>query len=393
MYEINLVPDIKAAAIKAQKMRNLVFFLSGAVAAISVAIVVVLGAVRAGQELRINAQDTTLKLMSDKLGEYSGLDELLTIKKQLSDLRIIENNKTVFSRVFPILATMLPSGADSVTISSMSVNMEDSTISIEGQANAGAGTDGIDYRVLESFTKQVGLMKYDYGRYVTAGGLEIPTMCISEADDTGMPYVDEDGNLYAMWSKGLKGCDPDKGDEEVVESETVSESEESGEDEENTETEQSENAEEKKVETVKIYRTPKFNEWAGNSSKGTPQYMSIDGTIEGVPHFESQCIVYTGIDNGGKIEWVSENSCNLAPEGMTVVESRNGRQSTGELVLTFSGTMTLEPEVFDYNNKHLIAIAPTGRVNVTDSLLQVETMFSEKAIVCTEGDAACEGKN
>lgn len=390
MYEINLVPDVKAEMIKAQKRRNLVFFVCGAFSAIAIGVVIVLGAVRAGQEIKIKSQDNTLELMSGKLVEYSGLNELLTIKKQLSDLKTIESDKRVFSRVFTVLASMLPTGSDTVTISSLSVDLDASTMSLEGQANAGADTDGIDYRVLEAFTKQVGLMKYDYGRYVDKNGAEIPTMCISETDEFGIPYTDENG-LYAFWAKGVKGCDPSVVEEdEVVDEEEVEEAVAEEAEKENKEGEDKEGkTEEKKedtaaVEAIKIYRTPKFREWYASSN------METDGTIQGVPHFESQCITYTGVEMNGNVKWVSENSCDLAPGGIEVTDSRNGRQSGGDLVLTFTGTIELDPAVFDYNNKHMIAIAPTGRVNVTDSLLQIETMFSERAIECAEGDTACK---
>ena len=40
MYEINLVPDVKAEMIKAQKTRNLVFFVCGAISAMAIGMVI-----------------------------------------------------------------------------------------------------------------------------------------------------------------------------------------------------------------------------------------------------------------------------------------------------------------------------------------------------------------
>ncbi len=394
MYEINLVPDVKAKAIQAQRKRNLVFFVCAVVSAIGVGIVVLLGSIRGGQELTISMQDDMLKLMSSKLDEYGALNELLTVQKQLSGISDIEANKTVASRMFTILASILPSGQDTVTISKASIDMETAVISFEGQANAGPGTDGIDYRVLESFTKQVGLMKYDYGRYVDEKGELIPTMCISETNTLGVPYTetDEDGLelMYAVWAKGVKGCDPSKEDEEVIDEEEVEEavSDEENKAEGEEEGDEKNEEENKTIETVKIYRTPKFNEWYKNG------YLSEDGAIEGVAHFESQCVEYSGVEattssSENVIKWVSTNDCNMTSDGIEITESSNGRMDGGDLVLRFTGSLYLDPDVLDYNKKHMVTVAPSGRVNVTDSLLQVENMFSERAADCEPGDVSC----
>ena len=37
----------------------------------------------------------------------------------------------------------------------------------------------------------------------------------------------------------------------------------------------------------------------------------------------------------------------------------------------------------------MLAIAPSGRHNVTDSYSQIQSMFGEKASECAEGDEAC----
>ncbi len=374
MYEINLVPDIKAEAIKAQKMRNFMFFVAGTVSAIAVGLVVLLVAVRTGQTIKMSAQDDTLKLMAEKLESYDGLSEILTVQNQLNSLEDIKNNKKVLSRVFTVLSSLLPTGADSISISSLDVDLNESTMSFDGQANAGAGTDGIDYRVLEAFTKQVGLMKYDYGRYVTETGEQIPTMCIQETDPTGAPYTDRDGNLYALWTRGVKGCDQSNSgsQDEVVDENELEMAMQAG-------TSSS-------SDTVEVYRTPKFEEWFRNNN------MTADGAISGVAHFESECIDYSLVQTAsGNMKPVSTNSCDLAPDGITVTNSSNGRESGGGLVLRFTATIYMNPEVFAFNNKHLIAIAPTGGINVTDSFVQIGNMFSERAMDCEDGDLSCKG--
>ena len=123
--------------------------------------------------------------------------------------------------------------------------------------------------------------------------------------------------------------------------------------------------------------------------------MSLDGQISGVPHFESACISYTGDNSENKTnpKWTESNeTCWLVPagtDGITISESSNGRDSTEQLVLTFSATITLSPDLFDYANTHMIALAPSGRHNVTDSYVQIQAVFGEKAAKCSELDEAC----
>lgn len=368
MFEINLVPDVKAEMIKAQKKRNVVLFASVAISAVAVAIVVLLFSVKIGQDITINGQDSRLKAMSDTIERYDGLDNLLTVQKQLSDLQTISENKKLLSRVFTVLYSIVQQeNGDEIKISSLDVDMEAAQLSFDGQANAGPNTDGIDYRVLESFMKSIKLMKYDYGRYVDAEGNEIPAMCIFESDTSGVPYTDENGSIYAKWARGAKGCDPmlDKaGDSEgsnaanKVQIQDIDGS-----------------TEPDGTVLMKIYRTPQFTDWYRKA------FMKTDGTIDGVPHFESACITYSGVESGSTVNWSSNvsNDCMMAPEGIEITNSTNGKQAGGSLVLMFSAVLNLNPDVFSFKNKHVITILPSGHQNVTDSFMQVGDMFAEQA--------------
>lgn len=371
MFEINLVPDVKAEMIRAQKKRNVVFFAAAAVSAIAAGLVVLLMGVKFGQDLKLNGQDDKLKLMSSTIEKYDGLDELLTVQKQLSDLQTISENKKMLSRVFTVLHSLLEQeNDDEVKISSLDVNMLTSDLTFDGQADAGATTDGIDYRVLESFKKSIGLMKYDYGRYVDKNGEEIPTMCIFESGTSGAPYRDSNGNVYAIWAKGVDGCDPSKvnqnsgNDDSDLNDETVDAMQI-----QNVDLTQPADG----VNLVKIFRTPQFSEWY---RKG---YMDTSGSISKIEHFESQCISYSGNESGSTVNWSSTNICDMSPDGIEINSSSNGKQAGGKLVLIFSAVLHLNEEVFNFNNKHMITIAPSGRQNVTDSFMQVGDMFAERA--------------
>lgn len=388
MFEINLVPDVKAEMINAQKKRNVVFFVSVVVSAIAAGLVVLLLGVKVGQDVRINAQDTQLKQMSDKLQSYDGLQELLTVQKQLSDLQTISDSKNMLSRVFTVLYSIVNSteNGDEVNVSSLDVDFESADLSFDGQANAGPMTDGIDYRVLESFTKTIGLMKYDYGRYVDKNGDEIPTMCIFESDSNGVPYRDDKG-VYAFWKKGAEGCDP-----AVLNSaDSDAESDDSG-------SASSSTVEKKQLDDITlplscadassssdvvcIYRTPQFKQWYDKNSNNNK--MNANGEISGVEHFASSCINYSL--NETTERWEESNTCDMSPDGIEISSSTNGRASNGQLVLMFSAVLHVNPEVFSFANKHMITITPSGHQNVTDSFIQVGDMFAEKAkAVGTEG--------
>lgn len=280
-----------------------------------------------------------------------------------------------------VLQSLMPTGTDTVTISEMEIDLENYTLELEGQAVAGSDTDGINSRVLEAFQKQVGMMKYDYGRYVTASGAEIPTWCIAESNDYGIPYEESNGALYAMWRRGVKGCDPDRDDgqgDKYSEDTTVV----SLDDEEMEQEEVEQAVDEVLGEQVKIYRTPQFEEWEKSKN------LSAEGEISGIPHFESKCNQYSKGSDG---KWTSYNECMLTEGAMELTNApTNGRQEDGSLVLRFEGEIVFKPEVFSYQNKHLVAIAPSGRANVTDSYVQVEQIFGEKALDCGKNDTECK---
>lgn len=377
MFEINLVPDVKAEMIAAQKKRNVVFFAAATVSAIAAGIVLVLLTIKLGQDAKISGQDKQLSLMSSTITKYDGLEDLLTVQKQLSDIQTLSQSKTMLSRVFTVLHSIVQTdNGDEIDISSIDVNMETSELSFDGQANAGPDTDGIDYRVLESFTKAIGLMKYDYGRYVDRYGQEIPTMCIFESDSRGVPFTDENGNVYAIWAKNVSGCDPSK-------QTSTDDSQQSDKSSSTTnDTVSAEQIQDVNISggcndpnLVCIYRTPLYSEWYKMGQ------MTVDGSIQNIEHFESNCITYYGTEENNTVHWGSVNKCDMAPDGIEISNSTNGRDTGGELVLMFSGILHMDPEVFSFKNKHMITIAPTGRQNVTDSFIQVGDMFAEKAKV------------
>lgn len=420
-YEINLVPEVKAQMIRAQKTRNLVLFLCILVSSIAIGVTVILFGVKSGQDIVMANQDNRLDLMSKTLNSYSELNNLVTVQGQLQGISDITDQKTVLSRVFSALSVTLPQGADSVRLSELNVNLDSGVVRMDGQADARVDPL-IDYRVLESLKKSIALTKYDYGRYVDADGNEIPSYCISEVDPEGSAYKTGD-SYYAWWNLTIEGCEasvrggkPVEGAEYYYSSDAdVEEGIKNTDGEITVCTEENNNcagmvttvtvidpetgepiesesevvSEDVKPVRVKIWRTPQFDKWYEDSK------MSLDGAVSGIEHFNSACTTYTGMlvtsstsTSKGNVRWTSTNDCMLAPEGLEITSSSNGRDESENLVLKFTGTSVFESAFFNFNNKHMLAIGPLGQ-NVTDSFVQIGNMFAQEAAECEPDDTEC----
>lgn len=373
-HEINLVPDIKGEMLKTLKLRNLIFFLCIVVSLASIGVTAIIGLIAGGQQLALDSKQATLKSLSAKLNSFSDLDDFLTIKDQVGNISLLASNKKVLSRTFNTLAALIPTGADTITVSALNVDLsgEQPTFSFDAQANAGK-EPFIDYNVLDSFKKSMQYMRYDYGRYVDKNGATIPAYCIIESGSDGATFSDSSRGIYAFWTINAEGCNP---------SDSTKSSDYTIEDYNGT-------------EVVRIWRTPQYNEWYKQTAVEGQPYMSLDGQISGVEHFESACITYTGnIGQAGSApKWIESNeSCLLVPggtDGIQVSDSSNGRGNDDELVLRFSAVISLAPEIYNFTNTHVLAIAPTGRRNVTDSYVQIQAMFGERAKDCAKDDTAC----
>lgn len=388
--EINLVPDIKGEMIKALKIRNLTFFICIVVGLASIATIVVFAVIAGSQRTVVNGKKGTLEALSSKIVNYNDLSKYLTVKDQLGNLSTISENKKLLSRTFGVLSALLPTSGDTITISELSIDLgsDTPTISFDAQANANL-PPYIDYNVLDSFKKSMQYMRYDYGNYVDKNGDAIPAYCIIENGSNGAKLSDPDKGYYAYWLINGEGCNP-------AYSESL-ENLQSGEDDSSSRAAARDTnyaTESYNGQTVvRIWRTPQFNEWYASSN------MTLDGTITGIAHFDSQCTTYTGALSGTSSvpAWTTSNdSCTLVPDGVDgikISDSSNGRGSGNELVLRFSAIISINPEVFSFKNNHVLAVGPSGRVNVTDSFVQIQNMFEERAADCEDGDTACINQN
>lgn len=156
MIEINLVPDVKQELIKAQRVRASVISMAILVGIIAVGVVVVLAIwVFAVQTARDIISDNIIKEQSQKLSSVEDISDTLTIQNQLTKLPEMHNEKHINSRLFDILTTINPPAPNNVAITKLTLNSEDSTITIEAQAVNG-------YPALEVFKKTISATKLQY---------------------------------------------------------------------------------------------------------------------------------------------------------------------------------------------------------------------------------------
>ncbi|MBQ2672967.1 hypothetical protein IJG01_03305 [Candidatus Saccharibacteria bacterium] len=374
--EINLVPDVKAEMIKTLKLRNFIFFLCIVVTAASIGVTAIFWLTASGQQLAIDSKKNTIDSLSSKINLYGDLNDFLTIKDQLNKINTLTEQKQVLSRTFNILSAIIPAAGnndDQITISELNVNLSEEKPSFTFDAQADARKEPfIDYNVLDAFKKSMQYMHYDYGRYVDKEGNNIPAYCIIESNSDGM-FKDSSRGRYAYWTIDAEGCNQNESTGYT------------------TETYEGQNV-------VKIWRTPQFTEWYKENPTDDQPSISLDGTIKNVPHFKSSCITYSGNNSksSSSPEWSEINSCKLVPEGtegIRISDSSNGRGASGELVLRFSAVIEFAPEVYKFSNYHMVAIGPSGRYNVTDSYVQVQAMFGERAADCAKDDTACNSTN
>lgn len=135
MIEINLIPDIKRELIKSQQIRNKIIAISiiiGLVSMITIALLAV--NVFAVQALRNNIADDSIKSKSLDLAKVEDLSKTLTIQNQLTKISDIYNSKKIDSRLFDMLVKIIPPAPNDVKLSSLSIDSDAGTISIDGQA-------------------------------------------------------------------------------------------------------------------------------------------------------------------------------------------------------------------------------------------------------------------
>ena len=170
MYEISLVPDVKAELLQKQKMRNLIIFICIIVACVCVGIILIMLSIMGAQSLSIKGQENEIACRADGIPSkgdkcnnfgqpvmtFKNVNELLTIQDQMNSIGTLNSNRVKFSRVFGILDVILPDGranGDVVSINELSADISKNMISFD--AIGESKEINIGFHVLETFRKGV----------------------------------------------------------------------------------------------------------------------------------------------------------------------------------------------------------------------------------------------
>lgn len=372
MYEISLVPDVKAELLKKQKLRNLVILVCIIVSIACGAVILILLGFTGTQALTLAGIDTEVVCRTtgptgdvkkcdqkDKNGKqypaimkFENYEELLTIQDQMHNIKLLNGEKIKMSRLFPVLDIILPTGENNVSITELNADLSEGVLYFDA---VGSASNNIGYRSLEAFKKNAASSYFDYGDYMrkdtsTGEYVTIPSFCITE--------VLENNLIYGVYHKGAAGC------EAPMVSNNSSESDDEEEEEEN-----------EKVDDIYILRTYRNKSEMEDAKNGNTKRKDLN--IKAGYYFESQCIEFDGetgnIDSNATLE-----KCKLITEDILATNSNFGKDADGNLVLSFTANVYINMDVFKSSCKHMRVIGPS-RQNVTDSYIQVRDMFTEKA--------------
>lgn len=151
MIEINLIPDVKQEFIHAQRLRAKVISMSilGMLAAIS--LVVVLGALLGAEAVRNAVADSSISSEYKKMQANADLKDVVTIQNQLANIPILDQSKTMSSRLFDALSAINPQAPNNVKMTNVILDPTAKTISIEGTAaNSYTATDAFKKTILNA---------------------------------------------------------------------------------------------------------------------------------------------------------------------------------------------------------------------------------------------------
>lgn len=137
MIEINLIPDVKRELLRAQATRAAV--ISGSILTSIIAgglVVALLLYVFGVQTVRSNLASDEIKKQYATLSQVEDLSKILTIKNQLATMSDLNANKKIDSRIFNVLSAVVPPEPNSVQLSQINVDAEESIITLDGQTRA-----------------------------------------------------------------------------------------------------------------------------------------------------------------------------------------------------------------------------------------------------------------
>ena len=383
MFELSLVPEVKARLLRQEKMRNFVIFICILVAIGCGVIIAILVGIVGGQKVALDNVDHEVACRIDSSNEKNcskygtaimqtaNLNAMLSIQNSLNNIGVLNDSKSKPSRflpsnealiaepakspeVFSFLEVILPSDNEySFKASEMSIDFAESTLSYDVVAKA--KNSKAQATAYANYVSSVNASYFDYGDYYgqdkDGNSFKIPTYCI-----TGEKIID--GHVYGEYHRYSPGC------EALMVIDTSNEDEEY--------LEQVKSA--KNPETVLIRRSYDSSEDLESYKKGGARSSSADVANEAPTgfYFESKCITYDG--DGKFDENASLAACPIASERVEGTDKSEGYVDD-DRVFSFSVAMNFNPEIFKQSSHNVIFYSPSRR-NVSDSYRDIKDFFT-----------------
>ena len=133
MIQLNLIPELKAEFLKAQRTRNTVVSISFLVSGGFIALTVLMFLhVNVNQRNHSNNLQEHITELTEEYSAIEDLDKVITIQKQLESLPNLHNSKPLVSRLPKYLTILTP---EQVELSDFEMSFEDERIIITGTAD------------------------------------------------------------------------------------------------------------------------------------------------------------------------------------------------------------------------------------------------------------------
>ncbi len=130
MLELNLIPDVKLQAIKAQKLKHLIITLATIISTISIVLTIfMIVYVKFIQQAQINNLDKNINISTNEVNKDKDLNKVLTIQNQLNSLPTIESQTPITSRLFNYLSELVPVN---ITISDLKIDLTQNSMDMSG---------------------------------------------------------------------------------------------------------------------------------------------------------------------------------------------------------------------------------------------------------------------
>jgi hypothetical protein len=132
MIQVNLLPSVKLEYLKARQLKRTVVSVSFLVSAIAIGIFALFFIiVNVVQVVYLDNLEKDIETKTAQLKKMPDIAKILTIQNQLNALPGLHEDKPVASRMFTYIKQLAPQEA---SIESLTVNFDEQTMSIQGQA-------------------------------------------------------------------------------------------------------------------------------------------------------------------------------------------------------------------------------------------------------------------